>query len=123
MKIDYEIDIHNKIIIETWPKKISFEDYQQLKQSEFNHPDFDPNFNIIHDLRLLNMGLNEMIIDKIIKFISNNPKEMSSRKSALLTNNPDQVVNSIEFANKAEKLPINFKIFSTPEAALKWFSE
>lgn len=123
MKIQYFIDPGKRLITETYPEKISIEDYQQLKQSEFNHPDFDPNYNIIHDLRSLKMGLNEIVIDKIINFIKENPKNMTDRKSALLTNSPDQAVNTMVFSTKADKLPINFKIFSTPEAAFEWFSE
>ncbi len=123
MKIQYFIDPGKRLITETYPEKISIEDYQQLKQSEFNHPDFDPNYNIIHDLRSLKMELNEIVIDKIINFIKDNPKNMTERKSALLTNSPDQVVNSMQFTLKADKLPINFKVFSTPKAALDWFSE
>ena len=123
MKIKYRIDPIKRIITETWPKEVTIEDYKQVKQSEFNDPKFDPGFNVITDLRLLNLDLNIKIINGIINFINNNPSKFKSRKSAILTDKPNQVVNSFEFSSRAEKLPIKVKIFSTLEAVHYWLSE
>ena len=123
MKIQYQIDTIKRVITETWPEIVSFEDYKQVKQSEFNDPDFDADFNVITDMRLLNLELNVIIIDKIINFIDNNSNTMKDRKSAILTNKPNQVVNSFVFRSGAKNLPLNIKVFSTMEGALNWISE
>ncbi len=123
MKIQYQIDTTKRVITETWPEIVSFEDYKQVKQSEFNDPDFDPDFNVITDMSLLNLELNVIIIDKIINFIDNNSNTMKDRKSAILTKKPNQVVNSFVFRSGAKNLPLNIKVFSTMEGALNWISE
>ena len=79
--------------------------------------------SLITDLRLLNLELNVTVIDKIIKFIDDNSNKMKDRKSAILTNKPNQVVNSFVFRSKAKNLPLNINVFSTIEAAHKWISE
>ncbi len=123
MKIQYQIDTIKRVITETWPEIVSIEDYKQVKQSEFNDPDFDPDFNVITDMRLLKLELNVIVIDKIINFIDNNSNTMKDRKSAILTNKPNQVVNSFIFRSRAKNLPLNIKVFSTQEGALNWISE
>ena len=123
MKIQYQIDTIKRVITETWPEIVTIEDYKQVKQSEFNDPDFDADFNVITDMRLLNLELNVIIIDKIINFIDNNSNTMKDRKSAILTNKPNQVVNSFIFRSRAKNLPLNIKVFSTMEGALNWISE
>lgn len=123
MKIQYQIDTIKRVITETWPENVNIEDYKKVKQSEFNDPDFDSDFNVITDLRILKLELNVVVIDKIINFIKDNSNNIKDRKSAILTNKPNQVVNSFVFKSKAKNLPLNIKIFSTMEAALNWISE
>lgn len=123
MKIQYSIDVDKRLITEIWPEKVSIEDYQQVKQSEFNDPNFDPKFDVITDLRLLKIKYNEAILDKIISFIKINFDKISNRKSAIVTNSPNQVANSMMFSIKGKILPLNIEIFSTMESAVKWILE
>ncbi len=123
MKNKYRIDTENKIITETWDKKASLDDYLLLKKAELSDPLYNPNFDVINDLREVDIKYNEDELNQIIKFFLDNIDKIGKRKSALITKNPEQVAGSVMFGIKSKSLPINVRVFSTPEAALKWISE
>lgn len=120
MKNEYRIDTENKIITETWGKKASLDDYLLLKKAELSDPLYNPNFDVINDLREVDIKYNEDALNQIIKFFLDNIDKIGKRKSALITKNPNQVAGTMMFKIKSKSLPINVKVFSTPEAALNW---
>ena len=123
MKFDYRIHTKDRVIIETWPEEFEFKDYKEFKERELIDPDYDPNYNIVSDLRRLKMGFNEKMIEMIVDFISQFPDYFIERKSAIITNSPEQVVNSVAYIQKIKSTPVDVNIFSTAEAAFKWVKE
>jgi hypothetical protein len=123
MKFNYRINTKEGVIIETWPDEFEFKDYKEFKERELIDPDYNSNYNIVSDLRRLKMGFNDKMIELIVDFISQFPGYFIERKSAIITNSPEQVVNSISYIKKIQATPVNVNIFSTPEAALRWVKE
>ncbi|NOZ34592.1 MAG: hypothetical protein GXO80_04750 [Chlorobi bacterium] len=123
MEILFKINIKDKIIYETWPESVSFEDYSKMKNKQFSHPDFDAEFNVITDLRKVDMKFDESFILNIISFIKENSDFMMHRKSALVADSPQLVASSLFFGQRMRDLPVKVSIFSTLEAAIKWVKE
>ncbi len=123
MEISYKIDTKNKVIIETWPKKVSLEDYKKVKLSEFSDIDFNPEYDVITDLREVNNVFNENLIEEIIDFMKMNSGKMKNRKSAVVADSPQLVASSLFFGQKARKLPVKISVFSSMSATVKWIKE
>ena len=123
MEITYKIDKEKKLIIETWPEKPTLEDYTNAKLSEFSDPDFNPDFNVITDLRKVNVEFNETLIESIISFMKENPDNMRNRKSAIIADSPQLVASSLFFGQKTRNLSVKVSVFSSMHTALKWIKE
>ncbi len=123
MEIIFKIEIKDRIIYETWPEMLSFDDYCKMKNKQFSHQDFDPEFNVITDLRKVDMKFDESFILNIISFIKENPDFMKHKKSALVADSPQLVASSLFFGQKMRDLTVKVSIFSTLEAAIKWIKE
>lgn len=123
MKFKYKIDNADKIITEVWPEEFIFEDYQEFKEQELKDPEYNSEFAVISDLRNLKMGFNEEMTESIVNLIKSFPNYFQKRKSAIITNSPEQVVNSFEYIKKIKDKPIEVNIFSTAESAYKWIKE
>lgn len=122
MPIKYTIDKKNKVIVETWSETITIEEFKQTKEKEFSDPDFNPNFQILSDLRRNNQKIDETIIIGIAEFLRLHPEKINNRKSAIIANNPQTVAGSIIFNTNIEDLTLNTRIFTTIEAALEWLN-
>jgi hypothetical protein len=112
-----------KLIIESYSDKTTINDALELKEKEINDLYYDSSFNFI--ILFVNFTIpiktdTESEINKYIDSIKSNKKILGNRKSAILTEKPNQVVlgNFYEMATK--ELPMNFKIFSTIRSALNW---
>ncbi len=122
MKINYQIDSSQKAIIETWPAEIMIEDYIDVKQRQFKDSDFNPDFNVITDLRSLTQIFIEDTIYKIVEFMSIHSDKIRDRKSAVIADNPQSVASAYFFKEKCRKLPVKIQVFSTIDAALEWLA-
>jgi len=120
MTIKYTIDTEKKIIFETWSDFVTFDDYVNMKKKEFSDSMFRPEYDVVTDLNLLNQCFNEENINKIIEFIQNNSAQIKNRKSAIIADTPNAVACSVVFRDKSVNLPLDVRIFSTREAAIKW---
>ncbi len=123
MEISYVIDKEKKIIIETWPEKLIIEDYYNVKEREFNDPDFDKEYDVITDLRKVSEDFDETLIGAIIEFMKNNSDKMKNRKSAVVADSPQIVASALFFNYNTKDLNVEVSVFSTFEAALKWIKE
>lgn len=123
MKITYKIDKEQKLIIETWPEKLTIEDYYDVKKREFEDSDFRKEFNVITDLRKVNEGFNEEIIIGIIDFMKKNSDKMKNKKSAVIADSPQLVASALFFGHKYKNTTIKVSVFSSMNAAIKWINE
>ncbi len=123
MKITYKIDKKRKIVTETWPEKVTIEDYKDVKLREFSDPDFSTEYDVITDIRNVNMEFNENLIEQIVVFMKKNSDKMKNRKSAIVADSPQNVAKSLFFGQKARNLNVKISVFSSPDAALKWIKE
>ena len=78
---------------------------------------YNPNFSVIHDIRKIKFLLDIEEIAKYVDFISKTQKELDHRKSAFITDTPNQVVISTGFDILKKELPIQVKVCSTLETA------
>ena len=123
MKSTYEIIVTKKIIIETFVGSFTIDSYKELKNREFKDTKFNPAYSVIADLREIESLYNNKEAKLIADFLFDNKDKITNRKSALVTSTKQQVVGSMLFETYSNKLPINVKVFSTLEAALKWIEE
>ena len=123
MPIKYTINTKRKIIIETWSEFVTIEEFIELKKQEFSDSEFNPNFNVLTDLRITKLGFDEKLISEIIKYMLSNPAKIKNRKSAIVADNPQLVAGSFLYEKKGVDLPVNIKTFTTIEAALNWFKD
>ena len=120
MKINYQIDNSQKAIVETWPSEIRIEDYIDVKQRQFKDPSFNPDYDVITDLRGLTQKYIEGTIQEIVNFISEHSDNMRDRKSAVIADNPNSVASAYVFKDRSKNLPVTIRVFSTIDAALEW---
>jgi len=123
MKINYKIDKERELIIETWPEKVTIEDYEKVKLSEFSDTDFNSDYNVITDLRKVKMEFDEKIIVGIVNFMKLNSDKMKNRKSAIIADSPQLVASSLFFGQKNRNLSVKVSVFSSLNAAYKWIKE
>lgn len=123
MKITYVIYKEQKLIIETWPEKLTIEDYYDVKKREFEDPDFETEFDIITDMRKTKFDFNEEEIAIVSDFIRKNNHKMRNRKSAIIADSPQVVASALFFGQKLRDTDLKVSVFSTMKAALKWIKE
>ena len=123
MKINYKIDKERELIIETWPEKVTIEDYEKVKLSEFSDTDFNSAYNVITDLRKVKMEFDEDLIKGIVSFMKLNSDKIKNRKSAIIALSPQLVAGSLFFGQKKHNLSVEVSVFSSLNAAYKWIKE
>ena len=92
-----------------------------MKKRLIQDENYNPNFNIIDDIRDLNIHFEDKSeIQEFIDFANKQSEFLGSRKSGVVTKSPNQVVNSEILISLNKSLPISFRTFSTLSAAAKW---
>lgn len=115
----YYILKDQNLVIEILSGKFELSDYLKLKQSQFENPDYDPNFNLVLDIRNIENDLSEETIKGYIADIKPIQVFTNRIKAAVITNSPSQVVGATLY-RLFEERAINCEIFSTLEYALIW---
>lgn len=119
-KLQYLILEDKSLIIVYCKGKFIIDEVIEFKKNIGDDKNYNPNFNVIYDFRDLEFlfGLNEL--SRYVEFISNNEKYIGNRKSAVITNSPNQVVIGIGFNILNNKLPIKVQVCSTIETAFSF---
>ncbi|MGV8946196.1 MAG: hypothetical protein ACOH1N_07185 [Lutibacter sp.] len=82
--------------------------------------DFNPNYNFITDFRDTHIDFSLEDVSAYIEFAKNTPKMHGDRRSAILTNTPNQTVFTSLYILEIKDIPSHVEIFSTIDAAIKW---
>ncbi len=120
-KVFFKILPEEQLIIEYFSGPVSWYDLVEMKRREVAEPSYNPNFNVITDIReaIINLeALDE--IESYIGFLKSNQKSIGTRKTAILTNNSEQVIHSELLRVMKKDLPINIKTVSTYKAVFEW---
>jgi len=120
--ISFHIYPESKLIVESFTGIISFEDYKKMKHSQYLHPDFSNEYNVLADFR------NAVIDDKydlkaLTDYFKQNIERIGKRKSALLANSPLQSDSMALISQRlSEVAPVNSKLFFSIQEALEWLN-
>ena len=117
----YMIIPEKKLILGYVSGKITWKEVIEFKRGLTFDQNYSPNFNIIDDIRDVIVELNDNSdILEFIEFANSDRTFFGSRKSAVITISPNQVVNTELLIEMKKDLPINFKAFSSTSAAFEW---
>lgn len=121
-KLEYKFDHKRKIIIDTISGIITLNELIEHEKTKFNDPVYNDSYSAVLDIRgsVFDMNTDEKeIFYKMIK--ESTAKINMKRKCAIITDKPNEVVNSQLFKIRMGQFsPMNFRIFSSEEAAYLW---
>jgi hypothetical protein len=111
-----------RLILECCKGNTSVEDAIKMKKDEVSDILYDPNFNIIVDIREFETPI-EAAISKSISHFHDFLKALEIKgKVAFLTTKPHQVVFSEILKRLGQSsLSLKIEVFSSPEAAIDYF--
>lgn len=118
----YYILKDKNLLIEILRGSFDLDEFVNLKKSESEDPDFDPNFNSILDIRNIENAFSEKIIKDLEKFsgiIKTIQPIPNRRRAAVITSTPAQVTG-ITWYKLIDDRGIDYEVFSTLERALEW---
>jgi hypothetical protein len=119
--INYMILPELRLILECCRGNVSVEDAIKMKKDELSDKYYDPDYNIIVDLREFETSI-DATMPKSISNFHDFLKELGMKSNvALLTTKPHQVVfGEILKGLSKSSLSIEIAIFSSPEAAIDY---
>jgi hypothetical protein len=118
----YYILKDENLVIEILRGSFDISDFINLKKSEAEDPDFNPNFNSILDIRNIENPFSKEIRDELVeylKIIKTIQPVTKKRKAAVITHKPSQVAG-ITWYKLIDDRSVDYNIFSTLEAATAW---
>ncbi|WP_372640994.1 hypothetical protein [Ancylomarina sp.] len=118
----YVILEKEQIIIEYHSGEINVDDIINSRKVISSNPDYNPNFNIVLDIRDASMNLSPHDVARGVAFIKKFNILLGERKSAFLTSSPNHVVITTLFSRGLGGFPIKPRVFSTEKAAFEWSS-
>ena len=119
---NYYILKDKNLVIEILRGIFDITDFINLKKTESEDPDFDPNFNSILDIRNIENAFSKEIrndLENYLGIIKTIQHVTKRRKTAVITYNPSQVAG-ISWYQLVDDRGIDYKVFSTLKAAKEW---
>lgn len=115
----YHVFKESKLVIEVLSGTFSLSDYLVLKKSQLEVPDYDPDFNLILDIRNIDDTIPVETIRSYTEFVK--PVQLFTRKirAAVITGTPLQVTGALMYKMFEDK-SLDYKVFSTWDHALSW---
>jgi hypothetical protein len=119
--LKYKIIPALKLYIDCWYGKLTFDKILTAKLEQAKDSLWNREYNNISDIRNSIFTLSDEEAKKIIDYTETDTRWQNDRKTAYLTNTPNQVVfqKLLEF-NKSQDIPNKIEAFSTLEAILSW---
>ena len=118
MTFDYNQEFN--IIVEIYGGILNYPDLIKLKKYQNKHSQFDPNLNglvIITNVKI-NYSYDELL--KFKEFLMQLNNYSGNRKTAILTDSPDQAALGLLYSKDRFNTPMLFNVFSTMNSCLKW---
>ncbi|MBN2167116.1 MAG: STAS/SEC14 domain-containing protein [Marinilabiliaceae bacterium] len=117
----YKIIPELKLVIEFYSGKIRINDFIELIEKEVKDERFNSKYNTIvsidqADVDLINFSEAKNWVESVRSF----EDYIGRRKFAIVTSSIKQVIISTMFVYEAKILPMQIKVFSSIEAALRW---
>jgi hypothetical protein len=110
-----------KIIVEYLHGFISWGDVIEMKTQETLQPGYNPHYNLITDVRDVEIDINDLDgMKKYVDFFNYHLNAVGDRKTAILTKSSQQVIHSEMLKMMVNQLPMDLKTVSTYEAAFDW---
>jgi hypothetical protein len=118
----YHVLKDKNLVIEILRGDFNLADFINLKKTESRDPAFDPNYNSILDIRNVRNAFSKEIRDDLKEYqgIINTIQTITKRrKAAVITSKPAQVAG-IMWYQMIDSRGIEYKTFSTLQAAAMW---
>ncbi|AEV32432.1 hypothetical protein Oweho_1436 [Owenweeksia hongkongensis DSM 17368] len=120
MKHVFRILPEHKLIIELCGSSFGLDDYIEFKKREITHPDFNPEYDILSDLRCSNFTVPAKDVHKMVTFFKESIRLDIDRKGCLLTLEPLQTAYSMLFEKHMTDSIVTWKVCTTEVEALSW---
>ncbi len=119
--LKYQILPELNLIIDVWFGALTFDKILAAKLEQVKDPLWNQRYNNISDVRNALFSLSNEEAARIIDYTRQDTRWQYKRKTAYLTENPNQVVfEKILEMNKTQDIPNSMMSFSTLQAALRW---
>lgn len=116
----YRILSELKIMVEYFSLETSLKDKIEHRKRVIQDQYFNPNYNFITDFRDTHINFSVDDVSAYIEFATNATKMHGDRRSAILTNTPNQTIFTSLYILEVQNSPSHVEIFSTMDAALRW---
>ena len=118
--VQYKILPELKIMVEYFSLETSLKDKIAHRKILIQDKYFNPNYNFITDFRDTHIDFSLDDVSAYIEFAKNATKMHGDRRSAILTNTPNQTVFSSLYILELKNEPTHVEIFLTMDSAIKW---
>jgi hypothetical protein len=116
----YKIITELKVIVEYFEGDIFLNDMIDFETREMNDKDYNPKFNMITDLRNVELIASENDVLQFVSFMKKTTQLLDQRKVAIITNTPKQAALTTLYVLYFADSPIVNKVFSTLKGAIEW---
>ncbi len=118
--IYYKIIPDKRLIIEYFEGILTLDEILKFVRCIKMDKNFDTSFNSLIDLSDMEMEVSAKEVEKYVNYLKKNKSLMGNRKLAMITKTPEHVVIATLYKLLGKDLPLNIKVFSTFEAAIRW---
>jgi len=120
LKSTYKILPEYNLIIEIHKGILEVESYINFKIKLSQDSSFKANMNNFINFRNVEFNTTPADVQKFVDFIKNSAPTLGKRKVTLLTDTPNQVVNTTIYKTLLAGVSNDIEIFSMTNAALNW---
>jgi hypothetical protein len=122
MYSSYKIFKEHRLIIEAHSGALDLQTMKKFTDIQVKDPDYDPNYNVIVDIRdaEVEFSLNE--IKEFVSFIQEHDSTFGIRKDAILTSTSKQVAMASLYAEMQYLIKARTMVFSTINSISDWLS-
>ena len=117
----YKIIPTLKLILEYYSGDLNWYDIQELKKKEYADTGYNNQYDLLGDIRdsVVHFNSNNEFVE-FVQYVKDAKVALSKKRIAILTDSPNNVVNSTLIIEFSKELPMSFKIFSTIESLVEW---
>jgi hypothetical protein len=116
----YKVIPECKLIVEYFEGQIGLNELIDFQLRQMEDKSCNPGYNDLTDLRNSEFIVQKNDVKKYADFVKQTEIKQGNRKVAIITENPGQTAITMLYSSYTKQLPLNNKVFSTLEAALKW---